>query len=84
MSRSPEQPEDDLEIFFQILYDEDDEMFHLQWLDKKPGSEGEIKKYFGIKMIPETFEEMANHLLKEVKNYNLMQAKKFLEKKNGK
>lgn len=69
------------ESFFEMKYLKDEGFFELAWFDSVDGEE-EKHKYFSVRLLPETFQQMSYDMLRMVKDYNLMQAQKYQEKEN--
>lgn len=73
--------QDFTESFFQMTFLKEEGLFELAWFDT--AEEGtEKKKYFSVRLLPETFQRMSYDMLRMVKDYNLMQAQAFQEKEN--
>ncbi len=69
------------ECFFQMRYLEEEGIFELAWFDRKE-EDREERKYFSVRLLPHSFEEMSAEMVRMVKNYNLMQALKYQEKQD--
>lgn len=69
------------ESFFEMKYLENEGLFELAWYDRIDG-EDDKHKYFSVKLLPETFQQMSYDMLRMVKDFNLKQAIKHQEKEN--
>ncbi len=66
----------DLVLSMSLTWNDEHGVFVLSYL------EGD-RALFQVKMTPQAFEKMTSDMVRTVKNYNLHQAQKYMEKANG-
>ena len=71
------------ESFFEMKYLSEIGLFELAWYDRPNEEDKESRKYFSVRLLPETFQQMSSDMLKMVKDFNLKQALEYQEKIDG-
>lgn len=79
-----EDPKEELnETYFQMQFLKEEGLFELAWFDRADETDAQSRKYFSVKLLPATFQQMTYDMVRMSKDFNLMQAKEFEERSNG-